>query len=99
MDFASFTGIDLPFSMGMTPFRCSKKKGKSLCPNACGTTAFWCSRDAIGQVEYGVNENGESIYKGCKFIRRQPEKIASRCSKANIALACRATCQNYEVYM
>ena len=24
----------------MTPFRCSKKKGKSLCPNACGTTAF-----------------------------------------------------------
>lgn len=79
----------------MTPYRCSKTKGKSLCPNACGTTATWCSRDAKGQVEYGVDENGETIYKGCPFVARQPDKIASRCSKGNVALACRATCQNY----
>lgn len=79
----------------MTPYRCCKKKDKSLCPNACGNTAIWCSRDAKDQLRYGVDENGETIYKGCPYVGWQPEMIASRCSKGNVALACRATCSNF----
>ncbi|GFH46384.1 hypothetical protein CTEN210_02858 [Chaetoceros tenuissimus] len=87
-DTLRFTKKKIVSCSEMTPYRCSKTKGKSLCPNACGTTATWCSRDAKG------DENGETIYKGCPFVARQPDKIASRCSKGNVALACRATCQN-----
>ncbi|GFH59676.1 hypothetical protein CTEN210_16152 [Chaetoceros tenuissimus] len=79
----------------MTAYRCSKNKGKSLCPNACGTTADWCGdnlKDAKGRVEYGTNANGDIIWKGCAFVKRAPAKIDARCSKGNIAIACRATC-------
>ena len=79
----------------MTEYRCKKKKGKSLCPNECGTTATWCDKDAKGQVEYTVNENGDTVFKGCPFVKRVPDKIAQRCSKGNIAMACRETCKNY----
>lgn len=85
----------------MTEYRCKKKKGKSLCPNACGTTAAWCGenlKDGKGQVEYGVDENGETKFKGCPFVKRVADKIADRCSKGNTAKACRATCQNYQTY-
>ena len=81
----------------MTDYRCSRPKGESLCPKACGSTADWCGdnlRDARGLVEYGARANGEIIWKGCAFVRRRPDKIAQRCSKGNIALACRETCQN-----
>lgn len=79
----------------MTEYRCKKKKGKSLCPNECGTTATWCNKDAKGQVEFGTNENGDTNFKGCPFVKRVPEKIAQRCSKGNIAMACRETCKDY----
>ncbi|GFH56331.1 hypothetical protein CTEN210_12807 [Chaetoceros tenuissimus] len=79
----------------MTEYRCKKKKGKSLCPNECGTTATWCNKDAKGQVEFGTNENGDTIFKGCPFVKRVPEKIVQRCSKGNIAMACRETCKDY----
>lgn len=82
----------------MTEYRCKKKKGKSLCPNACGTTAAWCGenlKDGKGQVEFGVDENGKTKFKGCAFVKRVADKIADRCSKGNIAIACRATCQNF----
>ncbi|GFH59674.1 hypothetical protein CTEN210_16150 [Chaetoceros tenuissimus] len=81
----------------MTDYRCSRPKGESLCPNRCGTTADWCGdnlQDAKGRVEYGTDANGDIIWKGCAFVRRKADKIAQRCSKGNIALACRATCQN-----
>ena len=81
----------------MTTYRCSKIKGKSLCPNECGTTADWCGenlRDAKGRVEYRTKANGDIILKGCAFVRRAAGKIAQRCSKGNIAIACRKTCQN-----
>ena len=81
----------------MTDYRCSRKKGASLCPNACGTTADWCGdnlRDAKGRLEYRTNADGSIIWKGCAFVRRKPDKIAQRCSQGNIALACRKTCQN-----
>jgi hypothetical protein len=79
----------------MTPYRCSKNKGKSLCPNACGTTADWCDenlKDAKGRVEIGTKANGDIIWKGCAFVRRVKEYIDARCNKGNIAIACRATC-------
>lgn len=85
----------------MTEYRCKKKKGKSLCPNACGTTAAWCGenlKDGKGAVEYGVDDNGETKFKGCAFVKRVADKIAERCSKENVAKACRATCQYYQIY-
>ncbi|GFH43921.1 hypothetical protein CTEN210_00395 [Chaetoceros tenuissimus] len=85
----------------MTEYRCKKKKGKSLCPNACGTTAAWCGenlKDGKGAVEYGVDDNGETKFKGCAFVKRVADKIAERCSKGNVVIACRATCQNYQTY-
>ena len=68
----------------MVMARCKKKKGKSLCPNECETTSTWCNKDAKGQVEYSVNEDGDTVFKGCPFVRRVPDKIAQRCSKGNV---------------
>lgn len=78
----------------MTPYRCSKPRGKSFCPVTCGTTGTWCSKDAKGRFEYGLDEDGQTKFKGCPFVGRVPEKTATRCSKDNAAIACRATCQN-----
>lgn len=87
----------------MTKYRCGKTKGQSLCPNACNAVAdwngdavaYWCGdnlQDAKGRVEYTSNASGDTVYKGCAFVRRKPDKIASRCRKGNIAIACRKTC-------
>lgn len=96
-DYFKFTNTVIIKCSDMTDYRCSRPKGASLCPITCGTTADWCGenlKDAKGRVEYGTNANSDIIWKGCAFVRRKPDKIAQRCSKGNIALACRKTCQN-----
>ena len=78
----------------MTAFRCSKPRGASFCPVTCGTTDAWCDKNAQGRFEYGEDEDGQTKFRGCPFVGRVPENIATRCSKHNADIACRATCQN-----
>jgi hypothetical protein len=70
--------------------RCYKRKAKSVCPNACSSTAFWCNRDGRGKFQLAASQN---TMKGCAWVKRNPDAVAKRCSKGQVALVCRGTCE------
>ena len=70
--------------------RCYKRKAKSVCPNACSSTAFWCNRDGRGKFQLTASQN---TMKGCAWVKRNPDAVAKRCSKGQVSLVCRGTCE------